>query len=462
MSTRSTAEPLRAYQAEAVRHLVREPYAGLLLDPGLGKTRCVLEAFRLLRRHNHVDRLLVLAPLRACHLVWPREVDKWEFEFETAVLHGGKKEAALETAHRRSSPIWALNYEGLPWFADAAARRRVDLSKTWLVLDESTKVKHTRTQRFRLLRPLLPAFRRRTILTGTPSPNGLIDLFGQLYCVDLGRRLGAYVTHYRRRWFYPSGYGGYTWVPQESAEREIRAAISDVCLRFDDRVLGLPKYHVNTIQVELPPKARALYTTLERDFVALLRDRAVVATNAGVLSTKLRQVANGGVYGDGDRAMHLHDEKTEAVADLVEELSGSPLLVAYEFGHDRDRLLKGLGRPPHVGGDVPAKEQIRRLDDFNRGRYPVLLCQSGAVAHALNLQEACHTVCWHSLTWNLEHYIQLIKRVHRQGQQRRVTVHHVVARDTIDERIIETLGRKDQSQRTLLEGLRRHYLRDNS
>lgn len=427
------------------------------MNPGLGKTGCVYAAFSLLKKYGHVKRLVVIAPLNPCYLVWPAENEKWHFGYSVAVAHGGKKDEALQSG----ADVIVINYDGLAWFSEQVRLGKFSLSDTWLVLDESTKVKHTRTKRFRLLKNLLPLCRRRTILTGTPAPNGLIDLFGQLYCVDLGLRLGRFITHYRNRWFYPSGYGGYTWVPQEGAEKDIRRTIADVCLRFDDSEIKLPRYLPNTIEVKLPPKAQALYNELEREFIAALSSGVVLATNAAVLTSKLRQVANGGVI-DHDRTTvhHVHDAKTEAVVDLVEQLSGNPLIVAYEFLHDRDRLLKAFGRDtPWVGGGMTPKDKVAIFAKFNRGESPVLLCQSATVSHGLNLQEVCHTVCWHSLTWNLEDYIQLIKRVHRSGQLKRVTVHHVVAKGSIDERVMATLGRKDKTQRALLDGLKQHYLR---
>lgn len=424
------------------------------MDPGLGKTSCVLSAFWLLRRHEHVERIVVVAPLRPVYAVWPAEIEKWGFPFTVSILHGPKKMDAFDP----NAEVWCVNYDGLRWFFTEVARRKIDLSKTWLVLDESTKVKHTNTQRFRTLKPWLPRFARRTILTGTPAPNGLMDLFGQVYTVDLGMRLGRFITHYRNRWFYPSGYGGYTWVPMPNADAEIREQLGDVCLRFSDEELGLPPYDPVTRNVILPPKVMTLYHELERDFIIALRDGVVTAVNAAVLSSKLRQLANGGLYDVDHNVQHVHDQKAEAVRDLLEEMSGNPLLVAYEFAHDMERLKRVIGDVPHVGGGVSGKESLALLSRFNAGKEPVILCQSSAVAHGLNLQEACHTVCWHSLTWNLEDYIQLIKRVHRQGQKRHVTVHHVVAKNTIDERVIEVLAKKNQTQQALLSGLRRHYL----
>lgn len=445
-----------AFRAAAVRHLVKHPYSGLLMDPGLGKTGCVYAAFSLLRKYGHVKRLLVVAPLNPCYLVWPAENEKWHFGFHVEVLHGSKKEKKLVS----DADVLVINYDGMRWLCEQVRNGKLSLKDTWLVLDESTKVKHTRTQRFKLLKNLLPLVKRRTILTGTPAPNGLIDLFGQLYCVDLGLRLGRFITHFRNRWFYPSGYGGYTWVPQEGAEADIRRTIADVCLRFDDRELKLPRYLPNTIPVELPPKARALYDELERDFISMLSSGVVLATNAAVLTSKLRQVANGGVIDHDKTVHHLHTAKADAVGDLVEELSGNPLIVAYEFVHDRDRLLEKFGDDtPWIGGGMNRKDVIRIFSKFNDGESPVLLCQTETVSHGLNLQERCHTICWHSLTWNLESYIQLIKRVHRSGQAKRVTVHHVVAQRTIDERMMDVLGKKDKTQRQLLAGLRQHYLR---
>lgn len=443
----------RPYQARGVQHLLQHPAGGLLQDPGTGKTAEVLAAYHILRARDLVDGLIVVAPLRPVYEVWPAEIEKWGFPFATAILHGGKKTAALDA----EADIYLLNYDGLSWFASNASRLLKRRRRWWIAFDESTKIKHTNTQRFKALRPLLPLFTRRTILTGTPAPNGLMDLFGQVYAVDLGASLGRYVTQYRREFFYPSGYGGYTWILQPDAEARIYERLDGLFYRVSDEVLKLPPRHDVPLYVRLPPAAQRVYAQLEAEFVVELRSGVVTAVNAGVLSSKLRQVANGGLYDGKGKSHAIHHEKVDAVVDLVEQLQGNPLLVGYEFTSDAARLSKKLDGAPIVGGGTSPKEASALFKTFNAGRLPALLCQSGAAAHGLNLQEACHTIALFGLPWNLETYQQFSKRVHRSGQRRSVTVHHVIARNTIDETVWQVLRQKDKRQAALLTAIKRRY-----
>lgn len=447
---------LRAYQEEAIRHLLTTPHSGLLMDPGTGKTVCALSAFWVLRRQRLLDALLIVAPLRPAYEVWPAEVDKWRFPFRVSMLHGGKKEAALAA----DAEVYVVNYDGLRWLSQTGRLHKwIKRFKNGvgLVLDESTKVKHTNTQRFKRLRNLLPLFARRTILTGTPAPNGLLDLFGQVYCADLGERLGQYITHYKREFFYPSGYGGYSWVPQPGAEDAIYQRLDGLFYRVSDAVLDLPPFNEVDVDIHLPDVAMKVYQGLERDFILQLDSGMVTALNAAVLTSKLRQVANGGLY-DNEKTAHLvHEEKDDAIVDLVEQLQGNPLLVGYEFSMDAKRLAKRLGAP--IVGEHSMKELRVLFRAFNDGKIPVLLAQMQAAAHGLNLQEACHTIALHGLTWDLEAYLQFQKRVHRGGQRKPVVMHRVVARGTVDEAVIAALSRKTKMQSALLDyfGTKRNH-----
>lgn len=444
------------YGAVGIRHLLQKPFGGLLQDPGTGKTGEVLAALCILRKKRLVDRMLVMAPLNPVYEVWPAEIAKWGFPLTCQILHGPKKDARLAEL----ADVNCINYEAVEWLAENIGGLVRRGERWWLVFDESTKVKHTNTKRFKLLRHMLPLFARRTILTGTPSPNGLIDLFGQVYAVDLGTTLGRYVTQYRREFFYPSGYGGYTWVPQEDAEKRIYDRLGDRFYRVSDKVLNLKPMHAVPLYVRLPPKAQRVYDELEAEFVAELKSGLVTAVNAGVLSSKLRQVANGVLYGEGKQAKRMvhavHDAKLDALGDLLEQLQGNPLLVGYEFTADGERIAAKF-KLPILNGDTSRKDKSALFAKFNRGELAGLVVQTGAAAHGLNLQEVCHTVALYGLTWNLETYIQFNKRVHRKGQRRTVIVHHIVARGTIDETVWQTLREKDFRQARLLNAIRKRY-----
>lgn len=456
----------RKYQKQATQWLVNRPEAALFLDPGLGKTSVTLSAFQALQRAGVAKRALVVAPLRVCYLVWTHEaggeLGKWEnFQGLTVtLLHGAKKGERLQA----DTDLYVINFEGLPWLCQEGrltklVKRGVEL----LVVDELSKFKHPRTDRFKALKPHLGRFKRRWGLTGSPASNGLLDLFGQVYVLDQGRRLGRYITHFRHQYFVPTGFKGYNWQPQENAEDRIYAQLADLALpmRAVDH-LDLPKLVEQDLWVNLPKKAKQTYDRLEQDLIAQLAEGTVTAANAAVASGKCRQVASGGVYLDEEGlpsperlVKHLHDAKTQAVQELVGELQGFPLLVAYEFHHDLERLRKALGKDaPAIGGRVSMKETTRLVKAWNNGELPVLLAHPAAMGHGLNLQASGHHICWYSLTWDLELYDQLVRRIWRQGQKaKRVTVHRILARDTLDEVVAAALKGKRRTQGALFKAL---------
>ena len=450
-----------AYQKKAVKFMLERACAGLLLSPGLGKTSIVLAVLKILKREKLATKVLIVAPLRVCYSVWPKELDKWS-DFKSlscVILHGKDKEKNLGKA----ADIYLINPEGLSWLL--ARKDFKKLGFDVLVVDESSKFKNAGTLRFKLLRPVLGYFRRRYILTGSPAPNGLLDLFGQVFILDLGAALGRYITHYRREYFYPSGYGGYDWKLQEDGEQRIQEKLKPLTLRLAaEDYLDLPEMVINRIEVTLPPKARVAYDEMEKDLVSFLVDkksiRNIVAVNAASASGKCRQIANGGVYDEDGKVHWLHDEKAQAVADIIDELNGTPALVAYEFQHDLERLLKVLGKnTPHIGGGVSAKRSAEIERAWNAGEIPVLIGHPAAMGHGLNLQNAGNHVIWHSLTWNYEYYDQFNRRILRQGSKhKQVFVHHIVAADTIDDAVLGALASKEKTQGDLLDSLKEFLL----
>lgn len=451
--------PLKEYQLTGVKWLLQNPFAGIFLDPGLGKTLIILTAFYLLRRAGFVDWMLVVAPPRPAWGVWPEEVKKWKFPFKVAMLHGPKKESAL----LEEADIYVTTYDSVEWLhpkIEALTKRGIG----WLVADESTKVKRLKSLRHKFLDAIVQCFGRRAILTGTPIPNGYDDLFGQIKVLDLGQRLGRFIADYRTTYMVQDGSSmGKRFVPKnKEAVKAIELKIRDICLRFSDKDLGLKRWNSHVIRVKLPLTARQIYSNLELSMVANLVEGTIQAVNPGVLTTKLRQVASGGVYLDdelqGRINKQLHDAKTDAVEDLIEELGGKPLMIAYEFEHDLARLRARFGDIPAIKGKVSMKNTLRIMAEFNEGKHPILAAQEGAVALGLNLQKKCCNIAWYTITWNLENYIQAIKRIHRQGQKNQVHVYHLVAEDTVDERVMEVIKGKDRTQRALLNALRRYHL----
>jgi SNF2 family DNA or RNA helicase len=446
--------PIEDYQKQVVRFGISRGAAGLWLDPGLGKTSCSLMIYKLLRAKSYVRGTLVIAPLRAAVSVWPGEATKWDdfHDLKVAVLHGPDKASFLAEKH----DIYVINPEGLPWLF--AALEKV---KVWpfdmLVIDESTKFKNRDTQRFKLLSTYINKFKRRYALTGTPSPNGLIDLFAQIFLLDGGIALGRYITHYRSRFFEqipPLEYQIY--VPKPGAERQIYKRLEGLVIRMaEEDYLKLPPFRYNDILVELDGKSRKSYNDMEKNLLAYLDSGRVDAVNAAVAVNKCLQLTGGGVY-DGQKGIHeVHTAKTEALKELIAELNGKPLMIAYGFQHELIRIKQALGKDiPHIGGGVSTKRGLEIENLWNKGLLPELLVHPASVSHGLNLQGAACHLCYYSFTWNLEDYEQLIKRLHRKGQTQRVTVHRLIAKNTIDEAVMASLESKGRVQDRLLDAIR--------
>lgn len=441
--------------------------AGVLLDPGLGKTSIVLAAFDVLRSKKLARKMLVIAPLRPCYLVWPAEIEGWDDfkHLRYVVLHGKRKNELLE----QDADVYIVNPEGLDWLLGKMDMRRWRaLGFDTLVVDELTRFKHSKGKRFKLLKKVLATFQRRWGLTGTPAPNGLQDLFGQMYVLDEGNALGRYITHYRMQYFYNPDGNGWKWVPRAGAADLIYERLKNLCIRMRaEDYLELPDIVPLKIMLELPPAARELYDKMEEVMITKLADKLIVASNAAAASTKCRQIANGAVYYDDDvasivrgssgrKVLPVHDVKLEAVSELVEELQGNPLLLAYEFNHDLERLLQHFGRDtPYIGSGVNAKRTREIEQLWNNGDLPLLLGHPASMGHGLNFQRGnAQHVGWFSMFWDLELYDQFIKRVRRQGNKaQRVFVHHFMMKDTCDEIIYFAQRRKERGQNALSEAL---------
>lgn len=438
------------YQVRAIKLLLSQAAGGLFLDPGLGKTSTVLATFKVLKQKGLASKLLIIAPLRPCYKVWPDEIKKWaDFsDLHYSILHGSRKEMNLQ----ENVDIYIINPEGLLWlFQPKTSRPNFDA----LCIDESSKFKDSTTKRFKLLKPLLANFKRRWILTGTPVPNGLEDLFGQIYILDSGRSLGRYITHFRNNYFQRSGYNLYDWRPRAGAFQEVVEKISPLILQLSaEDYLQMPELIYQTVPVTLPPQARRIYEDVEEQFFTQMESGNLVAANAAVAGVKCRQIANGAVYDADKTIIPIHEEKLDALESLLGELGGAPTLVLYEFDHDRTRILSRLGPTPVLGAGVSGGKLDSLIDDFNAGRIPVLLGHPASMGHGLNLQGSCHHIIWYGITWNLEFYDQAIARIYRQGQRAdRVFVYHLVASDTLDEKVLRVLATKDRDQQSLLRAL---------
>ena len=446
---------------------------------GLGKTSAALGAIKYLKARGVINKVLIIAPLRVCYRVWPVERDKWtDFHgLRVEVLHGKHKDTALA----RDADVYVINPEGLDWLLQTDksggtskrkavvvdARRFARLGFDTLILDELSKFKASNTYRFKAMKQVLPTFRRRWGLTGSPAPNGLLDLFGQCYMLDEGNALGRYITHYRSQFFYNPPHSQYEWKLLPGAEERIYARLAPLALRMAaEDYLELPELTQNIIYVDLPEDVMAAYGALEAALFTELNGAVVTAANAAVASGKCRQLASGGLYLDPADELepvfrrkkdwtHAHNAKVDALEELVAELQGEPLLVAYDFKHDLERLRARFGKDVPVLGKGSAKQDAVLEAAWNAGQLPLLLGHPQSIGHGLNLQGACRHVCWHTLTWDYELYDQFIRRVYRQGNKAaRVVVHHLIARDTVDEAVLAALRGKAKGQRALFDALK--------
>ena len=439
----------RPYMEEAIEFAVTRPGSGLMLDPGLGKTSITLAVISLLRKVGEIRKTLVIAPLRVCKAVWIQEGMKWaNFNHLRIVNLHPLKTHERANALRADNHVYLINPESMEVVLPLLGKD-FDL----LVVDESTKFKDTQTKRFKALRKVIFNFKRRIILTGTPVPNGLQDLVGQMFIVDYGESLGKFISHFRLE-FMHKDYTGFNWLINHGAEEHIYKRVSNKLMRLNavDH-LDMPELINNFIMVDMPKGLRGRYNELEKHFITQMESTTFVVFNTSAVGIKLRQMANGFIYDSSGNATPLHNEKLDALEELVEEMQGRPLFVAYEFIEDAKMIMARFPQAIDLG---KAKNMEKTVDDFNDGLIPLMIAHPASVGHGLNLQAACSTVCWYGITWNLELYQQFIARVWRQGQPApRVIVHHLVCKDTKDEDVMQALGTKDVTQQKFNEAIKK-------
>ena len=438
-----------AYQEHCINRMIESPALGLILDMGLGKTAITLTAIdALMHDRFEVSRVLVIAPLRVAESVWANEAGKWDHLRHLRVVKMLGSELQRRAALAHEADIYVINRENVVWLVAECGRHwPFDM----VVIDELSSFKSSKAKRFRALRKVRPAVRRIVGLTGTPAPNGLIDLWSQIYLLDCGERLGLTLTKYRDTYFRPGRRNGnvvYNWALKPDAERAIYEKLEGLCVSMSAKdYLEMPARIDRMVPVPLPPAARLRYARLEREYVLALEEHVVTAGNAAVLGGKLLQLANGAVYDESGRACRVHDAKLEALDDLLEAACGQPVLVFYAFRHDLDRLLQ---RYPQAR----TLDRPEDVDAWNRGETELLLAHPAGAGHGLNLQDGGHIVVWFGLTWSLELYQQANARLHRQGQRRTVIVHHLVAQGTMDEIVMEALMGKADTQERFLDAVK--------
>ena len=437
-----------SYQEYALKFILNSKAAGIFLDCGLGKTVITLTAIaELMHNRFEISKALVIAPLRVAENVWDVEAKKWDHlkHLRVAKVLGSEKKRIQALAS--NADIYVINRENTKWLVDYYKK---DWPFDMLVLDELSSFKSHRAKRFKALRKVRPLCKRVVGLTGTPAPNGLIDLWAQVYLLDSGQRLGKTISGYRERYFLPDKRNQhviFSYKPREGAEEAIYKKLSDICISMKNRdYLTLPERMDNILGINLPPKVLEQYRQLERDLLLPLLEGDIVAGSAAVLTNKLLQITGGAVYDEGKKVQILHDEKLKALEDLVEAANGKPVLVYYNYRHELERIQKQFL--------CRVLDTAKDMEDWNKGEIPVMLAHPASAGHGLNLQNGGSTIIWFGLPWSLELYQQANARIHRQGQKNTVVVHHLVAKETIDEDVMQVLAKKQAGQEALLQAVK--------
>ena len=435
------------YQKKATERILQQKRVGLFLDMGLGKTVITLTAIKELIEDFAIWKVLVIAPKRVAEDTWSREHEKWDHLSGLRISKVLGTPAQRMRALKAKADIYVIGRDNVKWLVEL-------MGKSWpfdmVVIDELSSFKNPSAQRFKALRKVIPASDRVVGLTGTPSPNGLMDLWAEIYLLDRGERLGTTISAYREKYFRAgarNGYIVYKWEPYSYSQKEIERKISDICMSMSaEDYLELPERMDNEIKIRLSPKEMKQYDQMEREQLLRIDDEAVVALNAAAVMNKLLQMANGSVYADGGDVVRIHEKKLDALEEII-DTTGEPVLVFYSFRHDLEAIKK---RIPDAR-ELESSEDIAR---WNRGEIPVLLCHPASVGYGLNLQDGGHVIVWYGLTWSLELYQQANARLYRQGQQKAVIIHHLIAEGTVDEQVMRALQHKDTSQSALLAALK--------
>lgn len=436
------------YQTYATNFILEHPIAAVLLEMGLGKSVITLTAiYELMLNRFEVRKVLVIAPLRVARDTWPAEIEKWEhlvgLTYSVAIGTEPERLAAL----KRPAHLYLINRENVDWLITKSG---MSFDFDMVVIDELSSFKSHTAKRFKSLLKVRPKVKRIVGLTGTPSGNGLMDLWAEFRVLDMGQRLGRYITQYRNNFFVPDKRNQhmiFSYKPKHGAEEAIYRLISDITISMRSAdFLKMPDCVINEVSVSLSEKERSVYKSLKEDMVVALKDEEIDAINAASLSGKLLQMANGAVYNEEKEVIHIHDRKLDALEDLIEGANGKPVLVAYWYNHDLQRIKQRFS-----AREIKTSQDIK---DWNNGNLPIALIHPASAGHGLNLQSGGSTLIWFGLTWSLELYQQTNARLYRQGQKETVVIHHIVAKDTIDEDVMKALKKKGKTQDDLINAVK--------
>ncbi|MBS3985632.1 MAG: DEAD/DEAH box helicase [Selenomonadales bacterium] len=436
------------YQVYATEYILQHPIAAILLDMGLGKSVITLTAiFDLTLDSFLIRKVLVIAPLRVARDTWPAEIEKWDhlrdLTYTVAIGNESQRKAAL----LQRVQVYLINRENVEWLVTKSG---LPFDYDMVVVDELSSFKSHQAKRFRSLIKVRPLVKRIVGLTGTPSSNGLIDLWAEFRLLDMGRRLGRFIGNYREAFFTPDKRNGqviFSYKPKPGAEEAIYRLISDITISMKGSdYLKLPELVMNEVPVRMSEPEAQHYQTMKAEMVLSFKHREIDAANAAALSGKLLQMANGAVYDGDGGVVKLHDRKLDALEDIIEAANGKSVLVAYWFRHDLERILERF-----AAEKLDSAESIRR---WNKGEIQLGVIHPASAGHGLNLQAGGSTLVWFGLTWSLELYQQTNARLWRQGQKDTVVIHHIIARDTIDEQVMKALKDKNNTQAALIDAVK--------
>lgn len=436
------------YQSYATEFILSHPISAVFLEMGLGKSVITLSAiFDLCLDSFLVCKVLVIAPLRVARDTWPAEINKWDHlkGLSYSVAVGTEKERI--DALKKQSTLYIINRENVDWLVHKSG---IPFHFDMVVIDELSSFKSYGAKRFKSLLKVRPSVKRIVGLTGTPSSNGLMDLWAEFRILDLGQRLGRYISHYRNTYFKPDKRNAqiiFSYKPLPGAEEEIYKQISDITISMKSTdYLTMPEYVSNEVFVTLSEKEWKVYSDFKEEMVANLGDEEIDAVNAAVLSGKLLQMANGAVYDSENKAHVIHEKKLDALEDLIEGANGKPVLVAYWYKHDLERVKERF--------PVRQIQSSKDIENWNDGKIPIAVIHPASAGHGLNLQSGGSTLIWFGLTWSLELYQQTNARLYRQGQKNTVIVHHIITKNTIDEDVLLALTKKEKTQDALIDAVK--------
>lgn len=448
---------LHKYQKVCVEHIISHPFCGVFLDMGLGKTISTLTAIEALKYdYCEIDTVLVVAPKRVAETVWEEEAKSWDhtkhLTFSKIIGTERQRIAALKV----KADVYIISRDNIAWLCSLYAAK---LPYDMLVIDELSSFKAHQTQRFKSLKLARPWFKRVVGLTGTPAPNGLINLWSQMYLIDRGQRLEKTITAYRSRYFRPgasNGYVVYSYNLLADSERLIHEKIKDICISMKaEDYLEMPERIDNFVKVTMPDKLYDMYKKFERDNIITLAAEVeegtttINAVNAAALSNKLLQFANGAMYDENKNVVQIHDLKLEALKEIIDTSNGKPILVAWTYQFDRDRIMN------YFRNLSPRElKTAQDINDWNDGKVQLMLAHPASAGHGINLQAGGNIIVWYGLTWSLELYQQFNARLYRQGQKQRTIIHHIVTSKTHDEDVVKALKSKDKTQNSLMNSIK--------